>query len=136
MIMTDGLFGGYRWPFWWLRMATTILRPFLPSAVQHLEGLSDRARKLLATKQKEAAELCMITPYRAIAKRPLRVRETEGMGTHPQDDNASAHLPKNEARWSVQLISLAAEPVPEGEVLEMHRAKQVSMAVARTPDCL
>lgn len=136
MIMTDGLFGGYRWPFWWLRMATTILRPFLPSAVQHLEGLSDRARKLLATKQKEAAELCMITPYRAIAKRPLRVRETEGMGTHPQDDNASAHLPKKEARWSVQLISLAAEPVPEGEVLEMHRAKQVSMAVARTPDCL
>ena len=117
-------------------MATTILRPFLPSAVQHLEGLSDRARKLLATKQKEAAELCMITPYRAIAKRPLRVRETEGMGTHPQDDNASAHLPNKEARWSVQLISLAAEPVPEGEVLEMHRAKQVSMAVARTPDCL
>jgi hypothetical protein len=78
----------------------------------------------------------MITPYRAIAQRPLRVRETEGMGTHPHADNASAPLPNKEARWSVQLISLAAEPVPEGEVLEMHRAKQVSMAVAMTPDRL
>ena len=117
-------------------MATTILRPFLPSAVQHLVGLSDRAQKLLATKQREAAELCMITPYRAIAQRPLRVRETEGMGTHPRDDHASAPLPNKEARWSVQLISLAAEPVPEGEVLEMHRAKQVSLAAAMTPDRL
>ena len=63
--------------------------------------MSERARTLLSSKQRAAAELAHHVPPRPLTTRPLRVRESVGFGAE---------------RWGVQLITLAAEPLSAAEL--------------------